>query len=83
MALSIFGCGQSSDKSDTNTEPKQGVINDPINGIFVDSRVFGLSYSTKELQSSTDSEGTFHYLEGEDITFYIGNTSLGTIKGTQ
>jgi hypothetical protein len=46
-------------------------------GFFVDSPVEGLQYHTITWDSTTDSEGTFYYQNGEQITFSIGGVVLG------
>ncbi len=47
-------------------------------GFFVDSPVEGLQYHTITWDSTTDSQGTFYYQEGEQITFSIGGVVLGS-----
>lgn len=46
-------------------------------GVFVDSPVKGLEYRTDTLTGLTETDGTFRYLEGETVAFYIGNIFLG------
>ncbi|KPA08864.1 Peptidase S45, penicillin amidase [Candidatus Magnetomorum sp. HK-1] len=48
-----------------------------LSGQFVDSPVQGLSYKTDSQQGLTDENGTFKYLDGESITFSIGNITIG------
>ena len=47
-------------------------------GFFVDSPVEGLQYHTVTWDSTTDSQGTFYYQNGEQITFSIGGVVLGS-----
>ncbi len=47
-------------------------------GVFIDSAVQGVNYITSTQQGITDENGTFSYLEGEVITFYIGGIVAGT-----
>jgi len=47
-------------------------------GRFIDSAVEGLKYKTESQEGKTDAEGTFHFVYGETITFYIGDIILGT-----
>ncbi len=45
-------------------------------GIFVDSAVDGLYYETVTQSGYTDN-GTFKYMAGESVAFYIGNLLIG------
>lgn len=49
-------------------------------GYFIDSPVEGLEYITENIQSVTDSLGKFYYQEGDQITFKVGDTELGTVS---
>ncbi|MCJ8299607.1 MAG: type I secretion C-terminal target domain-containing protein, partial [Pseudomonadales bacterium] len=55
---------------------------DPINtGMFVDGIVEGLAYSTSSgLSGITDASGGFKYIDGDLITFSIGNVVIGTVS---
>ena len=51
-------------------------------GVFLDSAVAGVSYSTSAgLGGFTDSDGTFYYKEGDTVSFSIGDISLGSVVG--
>lgn len=50
-------------------------------GIFVDSVVEGLSYTSVSFSGLTDANGVFRYVEGETITFSIGGIILGSVQG--
>ena len=53
-------------------------------GVFLDSTVAGVGYSTSGgLGGFTDSEGTFYYKEGDTVTFEIGDISLGSVVATE
>jgi hypothetical protein len=51
-------------------------------GIFLDSVVQGLSYSTDTQNGLTGEDGSFSYLPGEDITFSVGQMEIGTIPAS-
>lgn len=83
----LVGCGGgSSDEptvdtnSDTvNTDTADGANSDSttvLTGIFVDSAVEGVSYSTATQSGTTNSAGEFNYVEGEQVTFSIGAAEL-------
>jgi hypothetical protein len=48
-----------------------------MQGTFLDSAVEGLGYETETKSGMTDMDGTFMYMEGETITFHIGDIVLG------
>ena len=48
-----------------------------LNGVFVDSPVEGLYYETDTQSGFTDANGMFAYMEGETISFSIGDVMLG------
>ena len=53
-------------------------------GVFLDSAVAGVGYSTSGgLGGFTDSEGTFYYKEGDTVTFEIGDISLGSVVAAE
>ena len=56
-------------------EPSQPTI--PL-GVFLDSAVKGLFYSTPTQQGITDENGEFDFLDGETVTFSIGGIVLGS-----
>lgn len=62
--------------SDTN--PPQPTYN---TGVFIDSPVKGLRYSTPTLSGLTDIDGKFRYNDGEVVTFKLGGTTIGTTFG--
>lgn len=51
-------------------------------GVFVDSPVAGLDYSTKSLAGVTDAEGRFRYHRGQEVSFSIGDLPLGSAPGS-
>lgn len=61
----LLGCG-----NDTTSSP-------PKNGQFIDSAVSGLGFETPTQRGTTDSNGTFQYREGEEISFFLGDIYLG------
>jgi len=63
-------------------EPTQEPSPSVLSGIFIDSAVEGLRYSTATQQGSTDSDGTFQYISGEMITFSIGDIQLPSITAS-
>jgi hypothetical protein len=84
MLLGLFvvvGCT----KSSNNNAVKESVDDDAgvIYGIFTDSIVEGVAYETETLCGYTTSEGKFAYIEGETVTFKVGEINLGSIKAKE
>ncbi|MFT5112557.1 MAG: hypothetical protein ACI8P9_001884 [Parasphingorhabdus sp.] len=78
LLLVLSGCGNSETDQADNSEP----LEDPIlTGVFWDSAVDGLGYSTLSLSGLTQNGGEFQYRSGESITFFIANTVLGQTLG--
>lgn len=46
-------------------------------GVFVDSLVAGVSYQTESKSGITNAAGEYDYIEGETVTFSIGDIILG------
>lgn len=58
-------------------------IDHPKTGHFVDSPVKGLNYKTNTHKGKTDQSGTFEYMKGEVVEFYIGSMLIGVSRGKQ
>lgn len=70
-ALAMTGCGGGSDG---------GVVAPAIqSGVFVDSPVQGLVYTSGATEGITDALGTFQYEQGQPVTFSLGSVTVGTI----
>lgn len=52
-----------------------------LTGQFIDSAVSGVRYATATGSGITDSEGRFEYLEGETVSFHLGDLQLGETQG--
>ena len=53
------------------------VVEPVLTGVFTDSAVEGLTYTTAIQSAVTDAFGAFEYLAGESIVFSIGSFQLG------
>lgn len=51
-------------------------------GYFIDGPVQGLTYKTPTQSGTTDKNGKFEYLTGENVTFYVGEFMLGSAPGS-
>lgn len=68
----VVGCGGSSGGA-SQPQVQQGV--------FLDSAVMGLAYSTETHSGITDSSGTFEYIRGETVIFSLGGIQFGSAVG--
>ena len=71
VSFLFLGCGGGGGTSGSSA---QATLN---TGIFVDSRVEGLEYNSKSKSGKTDSNGYFTYKSGEEVSFKLGNITLG------
>ena len=73
VVIGLIGCGGSGDGVGSNSAPMSGIQE----GVFVDSPVQGLHYETNTQSGTTDANGKFFYMEGETVTFSMGDLVLG------
>lgn len=62
----------------TFSDPVDGGNGKLMTGVFRDSEVSGLTYETETQIGKTDVTGEFLFLEGENISFYLGDIYLGS-----
>ncbi|NQZ29917.1 MAG: hypothetical protein HRU06_01530 [Oceanospirillaceae bacterium] len=80
MVSTLVACGGSGvDSADTSGE-SGGVAIVTQTGQFIDSAVGGVSYKTATQSGTTNSSGDFEYVEGEEVTFSLGDIELGTAR---
>lgn len=72
--LISYGCTDQESISDLGNQENRGLMT----GVFLDSKVSGLIYQTDSQLGKTDVSGEFLYLEGEEISFYLGGVYLGS-----
>lgn len=78
-AVALTACGGSSGGDSSNNDNAAGSA-DLNTGVFLDSPVGNIAYSTESQSNQrTNADGEFKYLEGETITFYIGDLALPPI----
>ena len=76
LMLVMISCGGGGGDS---TSEKGG--NSPITGKISDSYIQGLRYTTATQSGTTDANGTFSYLAGETVSFYVGEILIGSTVG--
>jgi hypothetical protein len=52
-------------------------------GVFVDSPVSGLTFSTASVEGRTAQDGSFSFVAGEEVTFAVGSLVLGTMPAAE
>ena len=78
LVLLISSCAPTEDEVIT----ADNVAREGSPGVFLDSAVRGVDYSTSSgLGGTTDSGGTFYYNPGDQVSFTIGGISLGSVIG--
>lgn len=75
--LLVSGLFISTGCSDSDIE-SGGDTDNTLTGVFTDSVVSGINYSTETLSGTTNSEGEFNFIAGESIIFMIGDIDLPT-----
>ena len=66
-------CGSNNDKTVSPTIKE---------GVFIDSPVEGLVYTSGSQSGQTDASGKFKYEEGQNVEFKIGNVVVGSAIGS-
>ena len=78
LVLLISSCAPTEDEVIT----ADNIVREGSPGVFLDSAVMGVDYSTSSgLGGTTDSGGTFYYNPGDQVSFTIGGISLGSVIG--
>ncbi|PWK52813.1 hypothetical protein [Pleionea mediterranea] len=72
LSLSLISCGGGSSYSD---DPP---VVTAKTGIFMNGTIENLRYSTASQSGFTDSNGEFLYLDGETVSFYVGDILIGS-----
>lgn len=77
LAAVLSACGGGGDSRTPETNPPGPSI--VSRGVFIDSPVSGLGYVTNTQSGTTNANGEFSYVTGENITFSIGRIQFPTI----
>jgi hypothetical protein len=84
IAISFVACSSNSSSNSDGNNSDDNKSDDNVSieksGIFLDSAIKGMSYSTTTKKAVTDEEGTFIYINDENITFKIGGITIGSAK---
>ncbi|APQ17646.1 toxin-antitoxin system YwqK family antitoxin [Maribacter hydrothermalis] len=85
--LLTMGCNKDDDTvEETQVEKpeEQELPNEPtsvtvLTGKFIDAAVQGLTFETATQEGLTNENGEFKYVEGEEITFKVGEVAIGSV----
>ena len=85
LTLLLSACGGGG-SSETGTTPPPDITPPPppvtkLSGKFVDSGVAGLKYSSASTSGTTGAAGEFEFIQGEEVSFYIGDSLIGKAQG--
>ncbi|ASJ70354.1 hypothetical protein [Granulosicoccus antarcticus] len=72
----LASCSSSSSTQDSE-------VDTTLTGVFLDSAVEGVSYNTETLSGVTNENGEFQYVEGESVTFSVGDLSFPLISAME
>jgi hypothetical protein len=76
ISVALAACGGGGgDPQSKQPDPIQKTTH---TGVFIDSAVAGVAYVTETKSGMTNVAGEYEYLEGESVSFYIGDILLGT-----
>jgi hypothetical protein len=78
LMIGLIGCGGGSGDGDGLSTASAAEVQE---GAFVDSPVQGLHYETDTQSGTTGVNGEFYYMEGETVTFSMGDVVLGEAMG--
>jgi len=83
--VALNGCGGSG--SDVAESIATQEVSSPtptvLQGIFVDSAVEGLTYTTATQTGMTNLQGEFSYIAGEQVVFSIGDIQFPAVEGQE
>ncbi|WP_370977965.1 hypothetical protein [Agaribacterium sp. ZY112] len=83
LLLANCGGGSSSSNDDSASAGSGGGASpDPVatqTGVFLDSAIANIGYKTETLEGVTNTLGEYDYLDGETVTFFIGDLELPAV----
>jgi len=59
--------------NNSSSDPEPRASLDTETGVFLDSPVANIGYRTEFLEGVTNDAGEYEYIEGEEVTFFIGD----------
>jgi hypothetical protein len=81
LILALNGCNNGGSSSSGNDNPNTDSEPETAQGVFLDSAVEGLDYTSGSTSGTTNATGQFTYEVGNPVTFSIGGIVIGTVSG--
>jgi len=79
LCAGLVACGGGSSSSDDGASQDQP---NTQTGVFLDSPVINIGYRTESFEGVTNLSGEYDYLEGETVTFFIGDLELPPVTAS-
>jgi hypothetical protein len=76
LCAGLVACGGGSSSSSDSDSDTDNVSSNTQTGVFLDSPVANIGYRTETLEGVTNSLGEYDYVDGETVTFFIGDLEL-------
>lgn len=70
-------------QEDPQPDPEPDPEPEILIGVFKDAEVEGLTFETTTQSGTTNTAGEFSYIEGEEVTFKVGQVVLGSAQGQE
>lgn len=91
LLILLWGCGKEETPEPVEDTTQEEVTDPPndtqnvtvLKGVFVDAAVQGLSYQTNTQSGITNANGEFSYVDGETVTFSVGDVVIGSAQGQE
>jgi hypothetical protein len=81
LCAGLVACGGGSSSSSPNDNENDS--NNTQTGVFLDSPVANIGYRTETLEGVTNSLGEYDYVDGETVTFFIGDLELPPVTAAE
>lgn len=78
----LVACGGGSGSNSGGNTSNPPTIPQTAEGRFIDTVVEGLSFTSGDQVGITDSEGTFTYEVGQNVTFSVSAVDIGSVAGS-
>ena len=77
LLVTISACGGGGGDGSSPATPAT-----PQTGVFIDGPIANIGYKTETITGVTDPDGSYTYLPGEHVTFFIGNLEFPPVAAT-
>lgn len=82
LSSMLIGCNSkdnTTERSNNTAQPETVTQQNILVGKFVDAPIANIQYKTATRQGTTNANGEYEYINGEQVTFYIGQLELPTV----